>query len=798
MRLGLMLAVAGVVILTSGESGAFRASTERMSAGNAACDAYVDLGNTADEDFHNLVPQGWDGSQGPPNNPHVSPSGDWTKRYQKIGQANSVDLCPTTGADSYFLLAEVEDGQCKDDFEIWVGPCGESQEQVYAYQARPNQPSTVGRHVAKVKANLVQACTTVRFQNKGDACGAAAVYNVSIQTERPSTIVVVRDEWEPESHQCPTPETCNPDRPELAIARVDEFENADGLVLANDFSGEYHRADATPLAPGILATTVAVRPNDAGKITFRVAMRAGSLPSCTLIKVNANGVKLYECSAHSITITVSANTNADAQAKGGGGAQYRAAYMRYSPYSGNDSGCPVAGASTGSDSALQGRCMFGSAGLVITPAKVLREECQGTEDYCALQATERQETLAAAANEFKVPKLVLHGLLKSEDSAQFKEDPDGTYRTFITFDGGIGHSQVTQHAIGELLTKETVLQKLAKYCPAVPSKSYELLSCVAKSPEANIYAGAGYLAEVKWSSAECQIPEIPETDQTKVIANWKQPVYRYKGLYASVDDVKKVFCYPELPFSQQQQWNQPLYVQDYADPDVVAGSGTCTLEQVFRSGCGGQQFTVGLHQGEQQDVNVTILADQTEADFYTQGYASAISTNLMAPDGTVIDPESADPDVYHASGLTYELYRISSPQAGQWTVRLFGTELPPEGEDITVWVASSRGPDADGDGFYDAVEDYLGTDPLDACPDVTGTPGLCPGPSCDGDDAWPFDNNIDTWSNVLDVLQYKGHLQICVPDPNYVERLDINADECVNVLDVLLYKEHLQVQCANP
>jgi subtilisin family serine protease len=107
-------------------------------------------------------------------------------------------------------------------------------------------------------------------------------------------------------------------------------------------------------------------------------------------------------------------------------------------------------------------------------------------------------------------------------------------------------------------------------------------------------------------------------------------------------------------------------------------------------------------------------------------------------------------------------------------------------------------PDLDKDGFDDDVELYVGTDPFDACPDVTGTPGLCPGPSCDGDDAWPLDNNIDIWCNVLDVLQYKGHLQICVPDANYIQRLDINADECVNVLDVLLYKGHLEVQCTNP
>jgi hypothetical protein len=123
-----------------------------------------------------------------------------------------------------------------------------------------------------------------------------------------------------------------------------------------------------------------------------------------------------------------------------------------------------------------------------------------------------------------------------------------------------------------------------------------------------------------------------------------------------------------------------------------------------------------------------------------------------------------------------------------------GTQPPPG----ATWGGDACDADDDNDGFDDSVEAYLGTDPFDACPDVTGTPGLCPGPSCDGDDAWPFDNNVDTWSNVLDVLQYKGHLQTCVPDPNYVQRLDINADECVDVLDVLLYKGHLQVQCTNP
>jgi len=94
--------------------------------------------------------------------------------------------------------------------------------------------------------------------------------------------------------------------------------------------------------------------------------------------------------------------------------------------------------------------------------------------------------------------------------------------------------------------------------------------------------------------------------------------------------------------------------------------------------------------------------------------------------------------------------------------------------------------DDDNDAFEDSVESYVGTDPLDDCPD---------GP---GDDAWPFDVNVDTWSDVLDVLVYKASIQTRVGDPTYDPRLDLNADWWVDILDVLLYRGNLQVQCTNP
>ena len=66
---------------------------------------------------------------------------------------------------------------------------------------------------------------------------------------------------------------------------------------------------------------------------------------------------------------------------------------------------------------------------------------------------------------------------------------------------------------------------------------------------------------------------------------------------------------------------------------------------------------------------------------------SEVSTELIRPDGVRIDPSTTDPNVYHAKGLTYELYRVDNPLPGDWTVEIFGTDLAPEGELVTLQVS---------------------------------------------------------------------------------------------------------------
>ncbi len=110
-----------------------------------------------------------------------------------------------------------------------------------------------------------------------------------------------------------------------------------------------------------------------------------------------------------------------------------------------------------------------------------------------------------------------------------------------------------------------------------------------------------------------------------------------------------------------------------------------------------------------------------------------------------------------------------------------------ENVSVNVWPLG----DDDYDGFTTTVEEYVGTDPLDACPDD---------PS---DDAWPLDNNMDTFVTVGgDLLPYRGRLGATggpPADPEWSQRLDLNMDNWITTGgDVLLYRGMLGESCTNP
>jgi hypothetical protein len=93
--------------------------------------------------------------------------------------------------------------------------------------------------------------------------------------------------------------------------------------------------------------------------------------------------------------------------------------------------------------------------------------------------------------------------------------------------------------------------------------------------------------------------------------------------------------------------------------------------------------------------------------------------------------------------------------------------------------------DDDNDGFGDVVEVYLGTDPLDACPDGTS------------DDAWPLDiNNDGLITATSDSLNFRGRIGAVPGDPNWWVRMDLNVDGKIMVVgDITQYAGKIGLSC---
>lgn len=63
---------------------------------------------------------------------------------------------------------------------------------------------------------------------------------------------------------------------------------------------------------------------------------------------------------------------------------------------------------------------------------------------------------------------------------------------------------------------------------------------------------------------------------------------------------------------------------------------------------------------------------------------SDVVMSLTSPSGRVIDRSVTSNDVLHRVGPTDELYYLANPEAGLWTVTLYGADVAPGGEKVTL------------------------------------------------------------------------------------------------------------------
>lgn len=72
---------------------------------------------------------------------------------------------------------------------------------------------------------------------------------------------------------------------------------------------------------------------------------------------------------------------------------------------------------------------------------------------------------------------------------------------------------------------------------------------------------------------------------------------------------------------------------------------------------------------------------------------SDVVTTLISPSGTTYTRE-APLDAEHDNGPTFEYFEVADPEPGEWTVEMYGADVDPNGEPVTLLVADDPVPNA--------------------------------------------------------------------------------------------------------
>lgn len=106
------------------------------------------------------------------------------------------------------------------------------------------------------------------------------------------------------------------------------------------------------------------------------------------------------------------------------------------------------------------------------------------------------------------------------------------------------------------------------------------------------------------------------------------------------------------------------------------------IRRVLQSDPGFTTFLI--HQNETQSSTVPIRPGLGGFSFSTTWPGSTVKMSLVSPSGRVIDGGTTADDVFHLASPTSELLYVRDPEAGDWTVRLYGADVHPDGEETQL------------------------------------------------------------------------------------------------------------------
>jgi pimeloyl-ACP methyl ester carboxylesterase len=94
-------------------------------------------------------------------------------------------------------------------------------------------------------------------------------------------------------------------------------------------------------------------------------------------------------------------------------------------------------------------------------------------------------------------------------------------------------------------------------------------------------------------------------------------------------------------------------------------------------------FTAPTAQGAMTQTNMAV-GPSVQQFTLVSAFGSTVRMTLVSPDGTVYGPEGAGPVLAYGVSEGSETYVIEDPAPGDWVVRLFGVDVPVEGEEVSL------------------------------------------------------------------------------------------------------------------
>ncbi|AWB86574.1 hypothetical protein C3E77_08055 [Mycetocola zhujimingii] len=132
------------------------------------------------------------------------------------------------------------------------------------------------------------------------------------------------------------------------------------------------------------------------------------------------------------------------------------------------------------------------------------------------------------------------------------------------------------------------------------------------------------------------------------------------------------------------QWRAGEFFQALPESYHPTAYGHRAIADAVSETLGSTAPSTRVYPGQTYSFTTEVTNDGGRAAFSTSWPGSDVIMTLVSPSGRTLDRATTASDVFHTVGPTSELYEVTDPEPGTWTVHLFGSQVAAEGEETIL------------------------------------------------------------------------------------------------------------------